>query len=175
MAQPLKLTISTSKVMGGNSKSFPEVLERANKRLKAALGYEIAELMPRAEREKTLIGAAAKGDDDAKKKGLPFLHCVTRLTEQPSASTKQYIVRSILEPELIQLACMQDREIREQEDEDLAIENARPSGSILAWETSDQVPAYGILYVILSLILVNGKTLPERKWSLAHERISDAF
>lgn len=143
--QILKREDINKQVMGGNSKSFPEVLARANRRLKAALGYEIVELVPKAEREKNLLGAVARGDDDARKK----------------ASTKQYIVRSILEPELIQLACMPDREIQEQEEEDLIIENARPSGSILAWQTSDQVPAYGVLCVILSLILVNGKTLPE--------------
>jgi hypothetical protein len=54
--------------MGGNSKSFPLVLEMANKRLKKAFGYEIVELLSRGEREKTQTGEK-NTDDEPKKKG----------------------------------------------------------------------------------------------------------
>ncbi|KAG8829053.1 hypothetical protein FRC18_009622 [Serendipita sp. 400] len=141
----LKREEINKKVMGGISKAFPEVLAKANKRLRAAVGCEIVELMSKEEREKTIVGAAANDESERKKKG----------------TSKQYIVRSILEPELINLACAPDREILEQEQEDQAYDGAKPSGTILAWESYDNIPTYGILCVILSLILVNGKTLPE--------------
>lgn len=76
-------------------------------------------------------------------------------------SSKQYIVRNILDPELIQLACAPDADIRQQEEEDALDEDEHFTGSIIAWQTADQIPAYGILYVILSLILVNGKALAD--------------
>ncbi len=58
--------------MGGNSKAFPEVLAKANKRLRTALGYEIVELMTRADREKTLLGGMEE-DEEPKKKGQFFV------------------------------------------------------------------------------------------------------
>ena len=48
-------------VMGGNSKSFSVVLERANKHLKLGMGYEIVELMSRMEREQLLTRRGKKG------------------------------------------------------------------------------------------------------------------
>ncbi|KIM31277.1 hypothetical protein M408DRAFT_327538 [Serendipita vermifera MAFF 305830] len=140
----LKREDINKKVMGGNTKAFPEVLAKANKRLKAALGYEIVELMSRADREKTLLGGMEE-DEEPKKK----------------VSAKQYIVRSTLDPELILLASTVDEHIQTQEEEDAADPEATVSGCILAWQTHDQIPAYGILCVILSLILVNGKTIPD--------------
>jgi hypothetical protein len=65
--------------MGGNSKAFPEVLAKANKRLKNALGYEIVELLPRVEREKTLLGGSLD-EEEPKKKGMScFMDAVIHL------------------------------------------------------------------------------------------------
>ena len=71
-----------------------------------------------------------------------------------------YIVRSTLDPSLIKLACLPDRDISDQEKEDGTPEDL-VSGSILSWQTADQIASYGILFVILSLILVHGKTIPD--------------
>jgi melanoma-associated antigen len=86
---------------------------------------------------------------------LSFILC------QVGASAKQYIVRSTLDSELIQVACTVDEDIQAQEQEDAGDSEAPISGSILAWQIHDQIPAYGTLCVILSLILVNGKTIPD--------------
>jgi hypothetical protein len=48
-------------VMGGNSKAFPVVLEKANKHLRSVMGYEIVELMSRTEREQLLTRHGTKG------------------------------------------------------------------------------------------------------------------
>jgi hypothetical protein len=71
-----------------------------------------------------------------------------------------YIVRSTLDPSLIKLACIPDHDISNQEKED-GIPEDLVSGSIISWQTADQIASYGILFVILSLILVHSKTIPD--------------
>jgi hypothetical protein len=70
-------------------------------------------------------------------------------------------LRSLLDPELIRLASIPDEDIRTQELADAVNDELPVSGTILAWQTSDQMASYGTLYVILSLILVNGKTIAD--------------
>ncbi len=48
-------------VLGGNTKTFSAILERANKYLKSAMGYEIIELMNRKEREQLQSRHGKKG------------------------------------------------------------------------------------------------------------------
>jgi melanoma-associated antigen len=76
-----------------------------------------------------------------------------------------YIVRSTLDPSLIKLAYLPDRDISNQEKED-GIPEDLVSESILSWQAADQIPSYGILFVILSLILVHGKTIPDSMYPL---------
>jgi hypothetical protein len=154
--------------MGGNSKAFPEVLNMANKELKKMFGYEIVELASRADREKDILGVAMQTDDEPKKKGvLPLNLRFVRsfILTLVLASSKQYILRSVLDPELIRVACTPDDDIRTQEEADATMldEDVPITGSIIAWQTSDQVASYGTLCVILSLILVNGKTISDCK------------
>jgi hypothetical protein len=44
----------------------------------------------------------------------------------------------------------------------------RTYGSILSWGQNDQLGALGVLYVILALILVNGKVMQERELTFYH-------
>lgn len=92
--------------------------------------------------------------------------------------TKSYILRTCLDPSLVELACTPDAEIREleqQENPDEAEEFAeednpvgtQSTGSIFAWHGSDQLASVGILYVILSLILVEGRVISDSKPSLS--------
>lgn len=105
--------------------------------------------------------------------------------------SKTYLLRSILDPRLIEQANKPDVEILEEEsvldfgsgdiyggaggsgvngdlldDDDDWDDNVelhpRTYGSILSWSQHDQLSALGILYVILALILVNGKVVQER-------------
>ena len=43
-------------------------------------------------------------------------------------------------------------------------ERHRVSGCILAWESGDQLSAIGLLHVVLSVILVNGKVISDSKF-----------
>lgn len=42
----------------------------------------------------------------------------------------------------------------------------QPAGTILSWNTSDQLNGIGILYVVLALILVNGHSLKDSEWRI---------
>ena len=84
--------------------------------------------------------------------------------------SKTYILRSVLDAGLIELASHTDADILTTEladapedvDEDEA--GTRLYGSLLAWNGSDQLAALGILYVVLALILVNGKVINDSKF-----------
>ena len=103
--------------------------------------------------------------------------------------SKTYMLHSILDARLIELANAPDTEILEEEggfsfssrnfvgdgqtnDRNLidaddnwdnnVKQHPRIHGSILSWTQNDQLGALGVLYVILALILVNGRVVQER-------------
>ena len=103
------------------------------------------------------------------------------LTTTPSAAptgTKSYILRSLLDPALIEQACSPDAEIRELEQKEHVDENEefaeddnpigqRSTGSIFAWHDSDQLASTGMLYVVLALILVEGRVISDSMYILS--------
>src|SRR6266702_1210005 len=84
-----------------------------------------------------------------------------------SQGSKTYILRSTLDPALIERAALTNKRIFEVEaadapdDVDDAEPGTRTYGSLNAWNSADQLSALGILYVILALILVNGKVISD--------------
>ena len=101
-----------------------------------------------------------------------------------SSGTKMYILRSALDPALIQQACTPDAEIREMEQNENKDENeefaeddnlisTRSTGSIIAWHNADQLPSIGILYVILALILVEGRVISDSTFSPSYACYKD--
>ena len=89
-----------------------------------------------------------------------------------AASSKTFIVRSVLDPAIIERAARVDPQILacerkglpdinrdEDEDEDVA------DGAIIAWKKADQLAAFGTLQVVLSLILVSGRAIHDRQCS----------
>jgi len=82
-----------------------------------------------------------------------------------SSGSKSYILRSMLDPIILDYAALTDQEIYEQEIEDLP-EGADDAalvtyGSIISWSDSDQLGSLGILYVVLALILVSGRIIAD--------------
>lgn len=82
-----------------------------------------------------------------------------------ASGSKSYILRSILDPIILDYAALTDQEIYEQEIEDLP-EGADDTafvtyGSIISWSDSDQLGSLGILYVLLALILVSGRIIAD--------------
>jgi hypothetical protein len=83
--------------------------------------------------------------------------------------TKTYILRSILNPGLIEYAAQSDADILEEEavdapsddDDDESSSAFHHYGSIISWNTADQLGSAGVLYVILALILVSGRVMSD--------------
>ena len=111
----------------------------------------MVELLSKADRDALDKADNSKDGESSKKKG--------------SASSKSYILRSVLDEKLIEAANTPDVDIRRDEPQPLEDAEAEKlsEGSILAWPTSDHVGNMGLMHVILALILVHGKELPDSK------------
>lgn len=97
--------------------------------------------------------------------------------------SKSYMLRSCLDPLIIEHAAQTHGTILEEEGSDQAVffpstldededdrdEDAeRPPkfyGSLISWSRGDQLGCIGILYVILALVLTNGKVMADGKSS----------
>ncbi|KDQ58128.1 hypothetical protein JAAARDRAFT_257770 [Jaapia argillacea MUCL 33604] len=142
------------KVLGSNTRQFNVVLAEAQKILKKTFGMDLVELRSRAGLDgEATAGAAAESGTGLKKKAA-------------SAGSKTYILRSTLSPTLIELASVTHESILEEEAADAAFTGndddetpIRNYGSILSWSTGDQLGTVGVLYVILGLILLSGKSI----------------
>ena len=84
-----------------------------------------------------------------------------------SQGSKAYILRSTLDPVLIERATLTNKRILEVEaaeapdDVDGAEPGMRTYGSLIAWNSADQLSTLGILHVVLALILVSGKIISD--------------
>lgn len=86
--------------------------------------------------------------------------------------SKSYILRSTLHASLLEAAALTDKDLLDQEgveaDDEDELEPPSSYGSILSWSSADNLGGLGLLYVILSLILVNGRSLNDRKLKPLH-------
>ncbi|KAI6132996.1 MAGE-domain-containing protein [Pisolithus croceorrhizus] len=154
---PLRREDINKKVLGSNTRQFKAVLEKAQKLLHKTFGMELVELQSRNYREEDLMAGneEARNATGVKKRG-----------KSVAAGSKTYILRSILDPTIIEQAAITDERLFEEQmndapDEEADEELPRRYGSIISWSTCDQLASLGILYVVLALILVNGKTMSD--------------
>ncbi|KZT00092.1 MAGE-domain-containing protein [Laetiporus sulphureus 93-53] len=160
---PLKRDEISKKVLGSNTRSFNLVLARAQDILRKTFGMELHELQTR--------GAKLEKDKDANSKESELLKNTGVRKRAAPIGTKAYILRSVLDPAIIERACAPDADILAIEREDMANNDevytdedddgpcTRSVGSILAWERSDELGSVGVLYTILALILVDGRVM----------------
>jgi len=180
---PLKRDEISKKVLGSSSRQFGLVLNRAQEILRKTFGIEMGELQSRAalaqeadEPEPTQAANGVNGTESGKK-GKKSAGGGKRA---PAGGAKTYILRSVLDPAIIAQANAPDRELRrlestratitnedladlydvEDEDDDASV---RVTGSVLAWERSDEVASIGMLYIVLSLILVDSRIVRDHE------------
>ncbi|KAI0641676.1 MAGE family-domain-containing protein [Trametes meyenii] len=157
---PLKRDEISKKVLGTNSRSFNVVFAAANDILQKAFGMALVELH------------STPNDKEISEKDAEMLKNTGVKKKAASTGTKNYILRSTLDAALIEKACMPDPEIRELEqgenpdaNEEFAEDDnpvgTRSTGSLFAWHTADQLASVGVLYVVLALILVEGKVISD--------------
>lgn len=147
-------------VLGSNSRSFNTVFAAANGILRDTFGMELVELH------------STSADKDISEKDAEMLKATGAKKKATATGTKNYILRSLLDAALIEKASAPDAEIRELEqsehpdaNEEFAEDDnkvgTRSIGSIFAWQHADQLASVGILYVILALILVEGRVISD--------------
>ncbi|CDO72663.1 hypothetical protein BN946_scf184985.g82 [Trametes cinnabarina] len=155
---PLKRDEISKKVLGSSTRSFNAVFLAANDILKTTFGMELVELH------------SSSQDNDIDAMDAEMLKTAGLKKKAASTGTKSYILRSTLDTVLIDKACAPDAEIRELEQAENPDENeefaeddnpvgTRSTGSIFAWHHADQLASVGILYVILALVLVEGRSI----------------
>ncbi|GBE88892.1 Melanoma-associated antigen G1 [Sparassis crispa] len=156
--------ISKKAVLGSSTRAFNTVMERAQDILHKVFGMELVELQARPEPDK-----------DANDKDAELLKGTGVKKRAAPTGTKTYILRSVLAPSIIERACAPNAEIRaaeqadradavaedENDDDDDNRVGKRSTGSIFAWHAADQLGSVGMLYVILALILVEGKVISD--------------
>lgn len=150
--------------MGSNARAFTRVFQLAQEILGKTFGMELVELRSRAELEKGGAPSGGGGGDE-----LDEVQKATTVKKKSAAAgSKTYILRSTLHPVIIERAAQTYPEILEAETADTVLEDVdddedtpalRVHGSIIAWNTGDDLGPTGILYVILALILINGRVL----------------
>lgn len=152
---PLRREDINKKVLGSNTRQFKAVLEKAQKLLHKTFGMELVELQSRNYREEDIM----VGNEEARN--------ATGVKKRVAAAgSKTYILRSVLDSTIIEQAAITDERLFEEQmndapDEEADEELPRRYGSIISWSTCDQLASLGILYVVLALILVNGKTMSD--------------
>ncbi|KAI0052835.1 MAGE-domain-containing protein [Auriscalpium vulgare] len=181
---PLRRDDISKKVMGSQRGAFKAVFDAAQRILREKFGMELVELQTRAAAQETAAGAEKdkgkgkrgtqkNGEADAPEDGRQTVTGLKKkgmypLPALPAAQgSKTYILRSVLDAALIELAAQTDAAILEEEaadgpeDIDDDAVGLLSYGSLLAWNGTDQLASVGILYVVLALILVNGKVLSD--------------
>ncbi|KAF9552820.1 MAGE-domain-containing protein [Agrocybe pediades] len=167
---PLRREEINKKALGTSSRAFNHILELAQQKLRNTFGMELVELPSRAALEN---GADEEGSKET----------ATGMKKKASAvGSKTYILRSCLDPALVERAALADEDTLAEEqgdlathypavdfeDEDLVIDDSPEAeripqnyGTLLSWTRGDQLGSLGILYTILALILVHGRAAPD--------------
>ncbi|KAK2464995.1 hypothetical protein APHAL10511_003071 [Amanita phalloides] len=152
------------KVLGSNTRLFNLVYQHANESLNKTFGMQLVELPTRAN-----INQSA---DDVDEEFDETRRAAWIRKKAAAPGSKTYILRSTLDPRLIEIAAQTDEQIHEEEaneapsdDEDNEFSEGgytpRYYGSIISWTRGEQPGPIGILYVILALILVNGRIISD--------------
>ncbi|KAG8908618.1 hypothetical protein FRB99_004906 [Tulasnella sp. 403] len=150
----LRRTDINKRIMGEYTRAFNYVFDEAQAILRKTFGLEMVELMTRTERDN--LGNEKEGSK--KKSG--------------TATSKTYIVRSVLDPTIIQRATQPHSSFLQKELKDLVARgiapdeasipsSERPHGTLIAWKATESVALAGILQLVLCLILISERSLPE--------------
>ncbi|KAN0078491.1 MAGE family domain containing protein [Tylopilus felleus] len=150
---PLRREDINKKVLGSYTRSFNAVLLKAQVLLRKTFAMELVELQARNYRDQD-PAEDLQNATGVKKKAT-------------SAGSKTYILRSTLDTTIIEQAGLSDERLLEEElaegpdNDDDDDDIPHNYGSIIAWSTTDQLAAMGLLHVILALILVTGRSISE--------------
>ncbi|KAH9464878.1 hypothetical protein MJO29_001452 [Puccinia striiformis f. sp. tritici] len=153
--------ISKAGLLGSQGRQFDKLLIKCNIELTSVFGMELVEMRSRGhnagqvdlqnaiERQAVKSSQAVQnGDDEPPSKSQ----------KSKVSSTKQYVLRSSLRPDLVsKLAQIVDEEIP---DNDASEDDwSQPNSSILDWKHGDELGHLGLLGFILALILMHERAI----------------
>ncbi|ETW76530.1 hypothetical protein HETIRDRAFT_455067 [Heterobasidion irregulare TC 32-1] len=157
---PLRREEISKKVLGSKRGSFKVVFEAAQNILRDTFGMELVELPTRAaaqesERDKKFEKDKTENEQNG---GDENRQTLTGLKKKESAAATD---ASILAQE--------SADAPDGDDDDEVGTNLY--GSIIAWNSSDQLGALGILHVVLAIVLVNGRVISDMDLRTALKRL----
>ncbi|KAI0089714.1 MAGE family-domain-containing protein [Irpex rosettiformis] len=181
---PLRRDEISKKVLGSKSRQFGEILQLAQQTLRKTFGMELVELQRGLQGGEldAGVGNGQNKDKDGKKEKKKGVDALGMKKKAAPSGTKTWILRSVLDDRLISLAVSPDNDIKtveqehrmqlaeadlvgingdETDDEDAAAVRSTNTGAILAWQGADQLSAVGVLYVVLALVLVHGRSISD--------------
>ncbi|CDZ97559.1 MAGE protein [Phaffia rhodozyma] len=171
----LKRDDINKKILGKSSRSFAEVFGTAQRILRKTFGMELIEIRAKGKGAgglEDIAGAASQArkktkrtHDDGPGSDVESTQAKSKKRAAPMGTVRGYMLRSLLPPKLMQEAFEPHPEYsfnstslsRSGEIE----EDEKESGAIVDLKFGDDLSMMGILYVILALILVNGRRLPD--------------
>ncbi|KZO97255.1 MAGE-domain-containing protein, partial [Calocera viscosa TUFC12733] len=153
---PLRRDDINKKVLGKNTRSFKAVLAKAEATLKETFGMELVPLQPAGNRDRLVMEDVADEEDSGvvKKRMAP-------------AGPRSWILRNCLPEPILRAAAERDPLVAEAEEDDWALlpddpfRPERAPGTAMAWQSADDIGLQGMMFVILSLVLVNGRSMPD--------------
>ncbi|PWN30402.1 MAGE-domain-containing protein [Jaminaea rosea] len=187
---PIRRDEISKKVLGKNAaRAFPYIFNQAQKILRSTFCYEMVELRARgAENEQLATQAAATAASSSNRRDK-----TPERDERAkkAAVSKSWVLRSILPAPVISSMAAQDAELAaamaddglndDDEDENPAGPSSRTAassraprggGTLLDWNKADgQLGSMGLTFLILSLILLNGRSLPDDQFRALLHRL----
>ncbi|POV99306.1 hypothetical protein PSHT_13595 [Puccinia striiformis] len=160
--------ISKAGLLGSQGRQFDKLLIKCNIELTSVFGMELVEMRSRGhnagqvdlqnaiERQAVKSSQAVQnGDDEPPSKSQ----------KSKVSSTKQYVLRSSLRPDLVsKLAQIVDEEIP---DNDASEDDwSQPNSSILDWKHGDELGHLGLLGFILALILMHERAIENSAYQI---------
>ncbi|CAO1617799.1 unnamed protein product [Parajaminaea phylloscopi] len=171
--QPVKREDITKLILGkGATRAFPYVYNRAQRLLRNIFCYEMVELRAKGVEPEQLAATQAKGtgkrkdrDDDDDEDG----------SAATSTGSRTYVLRSILPQPVIE-AMTQSHAASFGSNASQSRADAseyQGNGPMLDWTKADgQLGSMGLTYLILSFILLNGRSLPDVQFRAYMNRLS---
>ncbi|PWN42682.1 MAGE-domain-containing protein [Ceraceosorus guamensis] len=172
---PLRRDDINKKVLGKeNSRAFPVVYNKAQRLLRATFGYELVELRARGTESQAhldLLRMQTQSLKEASKKRSKHIEEEEETAKNiPSGS---YVLRSILPPTLLNALQTPDAGLAAATASTDAVQHGDPTGVAIDWKRAEgQQAPMGLLYLILSLILLGGRALSDGDFRAQLHRLS---
>ncbi|KAN0065774.1 hypothetical protein ACQY0O_000904 [Thecaphora frezii] len=170
---PIRKDNISKRVLNGRqgASAFPVIFNKAQKMLRNTFGYTLVELRPLGvdNQQFRTQNETATDTQDAESSTASRCHTVDKSKQsqredatKANPATKSWMLRSALPSRLIRKLALGDNQLSDalNEGDEMTAVGADEEGTVLDWKKADrQLGSFGLLYVILSLILLNGRVI----------------